>query len=162
MVYKEKDSRQNVENPMAFDSIRDLRLFVRIYQQGSISAASELLGITVAVASKRLKRLEGQAGEALFHRSTRRLSPTGAGALLYDHALSIITLAEDAQAQLTSGSEPNGFMRITASVAFVSPKMRLAMVDSILTYIFESATRRQLWGINFYTRDNSGQAYSRG
>ena len=37
---------------MAFDSIRDLRLFARIYEQASITAASELLGMTPAVASK--------------------------------------------------------------------------------------------------------------
>ena len=31
---------------MALDSIRDLRLFTRIYEQASITAAAELLGMT--------------------------------------------------------------------------------------------------------------------
>lgn len=103
---------------MAFDSIRDMRLFVAIHQQGSISAASEVLGLTPAVASKRLKRMESQAGEALFHRSTRRLAPTAAGSALYGYALAIITTAEDARSHLTGGQEPRGFLRITCATAF--------------------------------------------
>ena len=103
---------------MAFDSIRDLRLFAKIFEQANITAASALLGMTPAVASKRLKNLEVQAGEALFHRSTRRLSPTGAGVALYDFARAIIASADEAEAHLDGGNEPSGLLRITTSVAF--------------------------------------------
>jgi DNA-binding transcriptional LysR family regulator len=103
---------------MSIDSIRDLRLFTKIFEHGSISAASESLGITPAVASKHLQRLEAGTGEPLFHRSTRTLSPTGAGVLLYDHALTILATVEDAELALNGGDEPSGFLRVTSSIAF--------------------------------------------
>ncbi len=116
---------------MAFDSIRDLRLFARIYEQGGITAASELLGMTPAVASKRLKNLEAQAGEALFHRSTRRLSPTGAGTALYNFARAIIATADEAEAHLDGGNEPSGLLRVTTSIAFG----RLYLADIVSDFL---------------------------
>lgn len=116
---------------MAFDSIKDLRLFVRIYEHGGITAAADLFGMTPAVASKRLKNLEAQAGEALFHRSTRHLSPTGAGTDLYHSARSIIALADEAEAQLEGGSEPSGLLRITTSIAFG----RLYLADIVSEFL---------------------------
>lgn len=111
---------------MAVDSIRDLELFARIFELGSITAAAEATGVSPAVASKRLQRLEREVGEVLFHRSTRTVSPTGAGLVLYDHALSIVAAANNAQAQISGGSEPSGFLRVTASVGF--GRMYLASV----------------------------------
>lgn len=116
---------------MAFDSIRDLRLFVRIYEQSSITTAAASLGMTPAVASKRLKNLEGDVGEALFHRSTRRLSPTGAATALYDYARAIVAAADEADACLDGGSEPSGLLRVTTSVAFG----RLYLADIVARFL---------------------------
>ena len=116
---------------MAFDSIRDLRLFVRIYEQSSITAASALLDMTPAVASKRLKNLESDVGEALFHRSTRSLSPTGAGTVLYEYARAVIATVDEADACLDAGSEPSGLLKITTSVAFG----RLYLADIVARFL---------------------------
>ncbi|MBI4693140.1 MAG: LysR family transcriptional regulator [Gammaproteobacteria bacterium] len=116
---------------MPIDSIRDLRLFARIYEERSITAAAEALALTPAVASKRLKVLEAQVGEALFHRSTRRLSPTGAGTTLYTFAREIIAAAEQAGALLRGGDRPVGLLRVTSSPAFG----RLYLADIVAAFL---------------------------
>lgn len=116
---------------MAFDSIRDLRLFVRIYEQASITAAADALRISTAVASKRLQNLEAQAGEALFHRSTRHLAPTGAGVVLYDFARAIIATVDEAETRLEGGKEPSGLLKVTTSVAFG----RLYLADIVAAFL---------------------------
>ena len=49
------------------DRIGDLGLFLRVLDLGSISAAARSLGLSVAVASQRLKRLERALGVRLLH-----------------------------------------------------------------------------------------------
>ncbi|MEX2495494.1 MAG: LysR family transcriptional regulator [Woeseia sp.] len=131
---KLKDNIQNVENIVRFDSIRDLQLFARIYEQGSISAAAAIVGVTPAVASKRLKRLEREVGETLFHRSTRNISPTGMGSVFYKHAMSILALAENAEAEWTGGGEPAGHLRVTASVGFGRMHLGTILSDFVKRY----------------------------
>lgn len=59
--------------------LNDLRLFVRIADCGSLTAAAVELDISTAVASAGLKRLEKALGTSLFIRSTRSLRLTDAG-----------------------------------------------------------------------------------
>src|SRR5690606_22137404 len=61
------------------DRLDDVSLFLRVLDQGSISAAARSLDLSVAVASQRLKRLERDLGVRLLHRTTRRLHPTPEG-----------------------------------------------------------------------------------
>lgn len=72
------------------DSIDELRLFIAVFEESSIRAASERMGMTAAGASKRLLALEDSVGRRLFNRTTRKLSPTSDGEKLYQHALSIL------------------------------------------------------------------------
>lgn len=101
------------------DRVGDLVLFMRVLDQGSISAAARSLDLSVAVASQRLKRLEQHLGVRLLHRTTRRLSPTPEGLALAEQGR---TLVEDLEA-LTSGlrqgaSDVGGTLRLTASASF--------------------------------------------
>ncbi len=101
------------------DRVGDLILFMRVLDQGSISAAARSLDLSVAVASQRLKRLEQHLGVRLLHRTTRRLSPTPEGLALAEQGR---TLVEDLEA-LTSGlrqgaSDVGGTLRLTASASF--------------------------------------------
>ncbi|MGS0675523.1 LysR family transcriptional regulator [Shewanella sp. 0m-4] len=59
--------------------LNDLRLFVRVADCGSLTAAAVELDISSAVASAGLKRLEKELGTALFIRSTRSLRLTDSG-----------------------------------------------------------------------------------
>jgi DNA-binding transcriptional LysR family regulator len=101
------------------DRIEDIVLFLRVLDQGSISAAARDLDLSVAVASQRLKRLERDLGVRLLHRTTRRLHPTPEGLALADQGRALV---EDLEA-LTSGlrrgaAEVSGTLRITMSSTF--------------------------------------------
>lgn len=56
-----------------------LATFLQVYRSGSITAAAARLGLSQPAVSERLARLEDQAGESLFVRSTRGVSPTARG-----------------------------------------------------------------------------------
>lgn len=101
------------------DRLDDIALFLRVLDLGSISAAARSLDLSVAVASQRLKRLEGELGVRLLHRTTRRLHPTPEGLLLAEQGRALV---EDLDA-LTSGlrragTDVAGTLRMTTSATF--------------------------------------------
>ncbi len=96
-----------------------MALFVRIVEQGSLSAAGRAMGLPKATISRRLALLEQQAGAPLLARSTRSLTLTDAGRRYYERVASIVREAEAAQGELLAGNtEPSGLLRISASVAY--------------------------------------------
>ena len=60
-------------------SIRQLRYFIEIAEQGSFSAAAERLFVAQSALSRQIKELEQQLGTLLFERTARqpRLTPAG-------------------------------------------------------------------------------------
>ncbi|WP_329743463.1 LysR family transcriptional regulator [Dyella sp. A6] len=101
------------------DRLDDLALFLRVLDLGSISAAARSLGLSVAVASQRLKRLERELGVRLLQRTTRSLHATPEGAEL---AAQGRVLVEDLEA-LTSGLRKGaravtGTLRVTLPSSF--------------------------------------------
>lgn len=97
----------------------DYRLFARILDLGSLSAAGRELGLSPAAASKRLAALEQRLGARLIHRSTRRLAPTEAGRIFHDDVRAILAAAEAAEARVAGRAEsPSGSLRISAPTSF--------------------------------------------
>lgn len=101
------------------DRLTDIAIFIRVLDAGTISAAARSMGLTPAVASKRLISLEKHLGVRLLHRTTRRISATPEGNELASKGRPLI---EDLEA-LTSGlsrsaQEVSGTLRITAAVSF--------------------------------------------
>lgn len=68
----------------------DLRLLVRCVAEGSLSRAAKGLGLTQAVASRRVQRLEAAVGTSLLHRTTRSLRPTRDGERLLVTARAVL------------------------------------------------------------------------
>ena len=102
---------------MAVD-LQDMDLFVRAVAAGSLSAAGRELGLSPAVASKRLARLEAQLGARLLQRSSRRLSLTEGGALYLERCQAI--LADVAEAEDLLGGDDarvRGTLRVSATSA---------------------------------------------
>ncbi len=101
------------------DRVGDLTLFLRVLDQGSITAAAHSLDLSVAVASQRLKRLEQELGVRLFHRTTRRLHPTPEGVALAQQGRGLIEDLESLGADLReAASEVAGTLRVTLSATF--------------------------------------------
>ena len=87
------------------DRLDDLTLFLRVLDLGSISAAARSLGLSVAVASQRLKRLERGLGVRLLQRTTRRLHPTPEGLLLAEQGRALVVNAS----RSSTSARPSGW-----------------------------------------------------
>lgn len=70
--------------------IEDLRIFVQIVENGSISRTAEKLNIAKSALSRRLSLLEGKYGETLVHRTPGQWEVTDVGKELYQRALGVV------------------------------------------------------------------------
>lgn len=90
----------------AIENLTDIAVFARIAASGSLSAAARELGLSLAVVSKRLARLEAALGVRLVQRTTRRLSLTEEGAAFHERALRILAELEAAQEAVGGDGRP--------------------------------------------------------
>jgi DNA-binding transcriptional LysR family regulator len=96
-----------------------MRVFAQVVEAKSFSAAADKLRMSKSLASRHVSALERSLSVKLLNRSTRKLSLTEAGALLYEHCARIVQEAELAEQRLTrTQSEPAGMVRVTAVPAF--------------------------------------------
>ncbi|GGR99178.1 LysR family transcriptional regulator [Streptomyces aureoverticillatus] len=77
---------------MRYD-LDDLRLFVGIVTEGSITAGARRVHLSLPSASARVRALEHHAGVALLIRGRRGVRPTPAGATLARHAREVLDRA---------------------------------------------------------------------
>ncbi|MGC4079753.1 MAG: LysR family transcriptional regulator [Rubrivivax sp.] len=99
--------------------LADLNLFLRVLDEGSISAAARALDLSPAVASQRLARLEQELGVRLMHRTTRRLHPTPEGRLLAEQGRGLVEDLDTLVAGLRQASgDVSGTLRVTTSATF--------------------------------------------
>lgn len=97
------------------DNLRRLVYFVAVVETGSFTAAAERLGITKAVVSQQVARLEQEFRTSLLIRSTRKVQPTEAGDAFYQRCTLILSQAENAFSELAEiATEPSGTLRLTA------------------------------------------------
>lgn len=100
-------------------NVDHLRLFIRIAATQNISAAGAELGLSPAVASAHLAKLEESLGVRLIHRTTRKVSLTEEGQAFYQHAEDVLASVEAAKASVGVGSEsPAGTLRVAAPASF--------------------------------------------
>ena len=86
----------------------DLQVFVRTADRGSLSACARELGISPALASAAVKRLEGELGLRLFVRTTRSLSLTAEGTQYLEHAREALRLLRAGSDALAAGKDSFG------------------------------------------------------
>lgn len=95
--------------------IGSIKVFVRVVELGSITAAGRDQRLTPAVASNRIKELERRLGVRLFNRTTRKLALTETGRLFFEHAERIIETVESAEAAIAGfAGKPRGAVRALA------------------------------------------------
>ena len=78
-----------------------MRVFVRIADAGSLSAAGRQLGLSLTSVSRQLMTLEGVLGTTLVERTTRHLSLTESGRLYYERAKQILEEVAEMERGLT-------------------------------------------------------------
>ena len=96
-------------------NLNRLAYFAAVVDAGSFTAAAGRLGITKAVVSQQVARLEEEVGTTLLVRTTRKVRPTEAGRVFHARCASILREAEDAFGELSQvATTPTGTLRITA------------------------------------------------
>lgn len=101
------------------NNLSDVATFVSVVEQGSFTAAADHLEVSKAVVSKYISRLESRLGSRLFNRTTRRLTLTESGRVLYERTSAAIQDLASAEAEVMQlAGEPRGRLRITAPVLF--------------------------------------------
>jgi DNA-binding transcriptional LysR family regulator len=78
-------------------SLHQLRCFLAVYEQGSLTAAAEQLGYAQPSISEQVRGLERSLGTDLFTRVGRGVVPTTAGEALRPHAERTVGAADDAR-----------------------------------------------------------------
>ncbi|MCA0908659.1 LysR family transcriptional regulator [Ruegeria marisrubri] len=77
-------------------NIRQLRYFISIVDQGSVSSAARVLHIAQPALSQHIANLEEELTTELLVRSSRGVKPTKAGEVLYHHARKIVAQMKQA------------------------------------------------------------------
>jgi DNA-binding transcriptional LysR family regulator len=80
----------------------DLRLFVHVVAEGSITAGAALMHLSLPSASARVRALEGHAGVPLLIRERRGVRPTPAGATLARHAREVLARTAELDSAVAS------------------------------------------------------------
>ncbi|MBN3561168.1 LysR family transcriptional regulator [Aliamphritea spongicola] len=101
------------------DQLTAMRIFVRVIQLGSFSAAAREENSTQATASKKVAALEQKLGVKLINRSSREQSLTEAGSHYFEQCLSVLGEIDEMEASVRARTtSPKGLLRITAPVPF--------------------------------------------
>ncbi|WP_076419323.1 LysR family transcriptional regulator [Colwellia sp. UCD-KL20] len=100
-------------------NIEHLKLFTRIAQTHNISAAGQELGLSPAVASTYVNKLEEGLNVRLIHRTTRKVSLTEEGLVFLPHAEEVLAQIEAARSAVGMGNSlASGTLRVAASASF--------------------------------------------
>ena len=95
--------------------LESLRVFVRVVELGSITAGGRDMRLSPAASSARIRDLEERFGVRLLNRTTRTLTPTEIGRVLYDNARRVLATLDEAEAAVaTASGTPQGIVRVVA------------------------------------------------
>lgn len=99
--------------------VQALRLFVEVAGRGSFADVARVFDMDPSSVSRAVAALEEELGSRLLQRSTRRVSLTEAGHLYLSRIAPLVEELDHARDELTAvEAEPQGTLRLTASVAF--------------------------------------------
>ncbi|EIL99744.1 LysR substrate-binding domain-containing protein [Rhodanobacter denitrificans] len=111
------------------DRLEAMRLYTRIVELGSFTAAADDLNLPRATVTHAIKRLEARLGAQLLQRTTRRVRATRDGETYYGHCLRLLADVDEVETDFREARvQPKGHLRIDlpASLArlLVIPALR--------------------------------------
>jgi len=96
-----------------------LQVFLDVVKRGGFAAVARAANVDPSSVSRAIAGLESELGARLFQRTTRKLTLTEAGESFLARVGPLVDELERAREEVaTSGAEPSGTLRLTASVAF--------------------------------------------
>ena len=93
--------------------IDQLRSFLKVAEEGSFTRAASEIGLSQSALSRSIARLEGELGQPLFERQTRKVVLTDAGRVLVDRARKILLMVDDVRTEIGDDGQ-SGRVRIAA------------------------------------------------
>jgi DNA-binding transcriptional LysR family regulator len=112
--------------------LEDLQLFAAVARLRSFSRAAGELGMPVATLSRRIAALERRLEAQLLRRTTRRVEPTDAGALLLERADEPLRALADALDCLGEESRrPRGRLRVTMPADFAHTWLARSLAEFV-------------------------------
>lgn len=95
------------------DRLDAMRLFTRIVDLGSFTAAADDLSLPRATVTHTIKRLETRLGTQLLQRTTRRVQTTRDGEAYYQHCVRLLADMDAVEADFREATvQPRGRLRI--------------------------------------------------
>jgi LysR family nitrogen assimilation transcriptional regulator len=127
-------------------NIRRLQYFVKIVDIGSLTQAADVLHVAQPALSQQLATLEAEVRQQLLLRTTRGVTPTEAGKILYRHAQMILRQCEQAKSEMSAsndglhGAVSVGLAPGTAAAGLALPLLKAtrARHPGILLYLNET------------------------
>jgi len=96
-------------------NLNRLAYFATVVDSASFTRAAERLGVSKAVVSQQVARLEQELGVTLLLRTTRKVTPTDSGRALHARCVVILQQSSEAFEELAQEAEaPRGTLRVTA------------------------------------------------
>lgn len=97
----------------------EMGIFVRVVEEGGLSAAARSLNLAPSTISKIMTRLEERLGVRLMNRTTRQFKLTAEGEEFYKRSRAIIQEIEEAEAAVSRAkADLSGPLRVISMVAF--------------------------------------------
>ncbi|HEY5893649.1 MAG TPA: LysR family transcriptional regulator [Chthoniobacterales bacterium] len=112
-----------------------LSVFQAVAEHLSFTKASRVLHLSQPAVTQHIKVLEDEVGQPLFHRGSRGVTMTGAGALLLEHARHVARLDEEV------------LQRIRGKKGVISGKLSLGGTSTISQYLLPNwlVQSRRTW-----------------
>ena len=127
-------------------NIKRLQYFVKIVDIGSLTQAADVLHVAQPALSQQLATLESEVRQQLLLRTTRGVTPTEAGKILYRHAQMILRQCEQGKSEMSAsdaglhGAVSVGLAPGTAAASLALPLLRAtrARHPGVLLYLNET------------------------
>src|SRR5215475_3392454 len=95
------------------DTLQNMRVFARVVEAGSFTAAAQHLNTTTAYASRAVSDLEAHLRTRLLNRTTRRIALTEAGERYLARCLAILESVSEAELEASDAhARPAGTLRV--------------------------------------------------
>jgi DNA-binding transcriptional LysR family regulator len=112
------------------DNLLSLRLFCAVAEARSFTAAADRMGLSPAMTSKHVMRLEERLGVRLLNRTSRHVSLTEAGAAYFEQTRQLLDGLDEAEAAVSrSAVTPRGRLRMSAPVWMANPLFAGVLTD---------------------------------
>lgn len=96
-----------------------IEVFVQVVELASFTRTAHVRNVTPGAISAQISELEKELGVRLLHRSTRKLSPTDEGRVLYKRFKKIVQDVQEVKTTYAQPSEPSGKVRIVGGTVTI-------------------------------------------